>query len=688
MIFKSALEDALSKWYKAITGRDLDLQNPKSFNEKIQWCKLYDTNPLKTKLTDKYEVRRWIVDKIGREYLVDIFGVYEDWNEIIFDNLPQQFVIKTTHGCNQNIIVKDKNTFDKNKAKLQIEKWLNFNYYQQGIEMQYKDIKPRIIVEQYLENINNKLYSYKFWCFNGKVEYIVFQEDKFNSSNPILFNRNWEKQDFINNYNEQNCEIEKPDNLDKMISIAEFLSEAFAFVSVDLYRLTNGTIKFDKMDFSPGSGVYKWHNVDNDFKIGQLFNIEPLKDKLTNQYDKLMNQYNKSKVIFFTPVYNARSTIERAYKSLVNQTDKNWIWHVVDDVSTDGTYELLQKLSNEDDRIILHRNKVNNVIDEGNDIVDIGFMYSDIDYLAVLDADDEYNSDFIIECKSCAIANNLDIVVGGYERVFENGDTEICKSNNKIFILTKDEKRTGYISHLISMGTYWGKLFKISTLRKINVNNLIYQHIAGHDTAFAVELFTNAENILILNRAFYKHYVCLTSKFRTWGKGTIDGYLKLYKLEEKYLLKYNFMEFETNKKYIQYLNLGLLIIAVQTLFKSKLTDYEKQKEILKIGEAEYIKDVIANESFDDWCNSNITGQKDIKKICFTLIKDWMLSQTDIEDDLVLEFCETAQLFCASMNDEEGWLKFKILHANALIELGNKMIEQGEQEMQELERMLS
>ncbi|ONI38787.1 hypothetical protein AN396_09895 [Candidatus Epulonipiscium fishelsonii] len=675
MIFKNELEDALSKWYKARTGRDLDLQNPQTFNEKIQWYKLYDTDPLKTKLTDKYEVRRWVADKIGREYLVDIFGVYEDWNEIIFDNLPQQFVIKTTHGCNQTIIVQDKNAFDKNKTKLQIEKWLNFNYYEQGVEMQYKDIKPRIIVEQYLENINNQLYSYQFWCFNGKVEYIVFQEDKFNSSDLILFNRNWEKQDFINNY----CEIEKPDNLDKMIGIAEFLSEVFAFVSVDLYRLTNGNIKFDKMNFSPYSGVYKWHNVDNDFKIGQLFNIEPLKDKLTNQY-------NNSKVIFFTPVYNAMSTIERAYKSLVNQTDKNWIWHVVDDASTDGTYELLQKWSNEDDRIILHRNKVNNIIDEGNDIVDIGLMYNDIDYLAVLDADDEYTSDFIRDCKNYAIANNLDIVASGREDIINNKCVDVKIVDNPLLILTKTGKEKFFIESFNCMATYWGKLFKISILNKINRANLIYQHINGHDVAFSIELFKKATNIGILNKAFYKYYIYPNSKARIWREGKIESYIRIYDLLENYLVYAKPAISEINEKFIRFVSLILMATAVELLIKSDLTDYEKQQEILKVGRVNYIKCIMSDEGFNDYCN-NLSDQKDIKNNCFTLIKDWMLSQTDIKDDLILEFCEIGQLFCASMNDTEGWVEFKILHANAMIELGNNMIEQGEQEIQELERML-
>ncbi|ONI46961.1 hypothetical protein AN644_02125 [Candidatus Epulonipiscium fishelsonii] len=494
----------------------------------------------------------------------------------------------------------------------------------------------------------------------------------------MLFNRNWEKRDFVNNYNEQNCEIKKPDNLDKMLNIAETLSKGFTFVSINLYRLNNGDIKFDDLDFTPCSGAYKWININTDVEIGKFFSIEPLKDKLTNQY-------NNSKVIFFTPVYNAINSIERAYKSLVNQTDKNWIWHVVDDASNDGTYELLQKLSNEDNRIILHRNKVNNVIDEGNDIVDIGVMYSDIDYLAVLDADDEYISNFIKECKTYAIANNLDIVAGSREEVINN--KSCVKENNQFLILTKTDKEKNFIKSFNCMSTYWGKLFKISILKKINRANLIYQHINGHDIAFSVELFKKATNIGVLRKAFYKYYIYPNSKARIWKKGKIDSYLKIYELLENYLLCSKSTISEINEKFTQLVNLILINVAVELLIKSDLTDYEKQQEILKIGRANYIKRVIMDEKFDDWFN-NLTEEKDTKNNCFTLIKDWMLSQTDIEDDLVLEFCETGQLFCASMNDEKGWIKFKILHANALIELGNKMAEQGEKETLELERILN
>ncbi|ONI38514.1 hypothetical protein AN640_02475 [Candidatus Epulonipiscium fishelsonii] len=370
----------------------------------------------------------------------------------------------------------------------------------------------------------------------------------------------------------------------------------------------------------------------------------------------------------------------------MNQTDKNWIWHVVDDVSTDGTYELLQKFANKDERIILHRNKVNNVVDEGNDIVDIGIMYRDIDYLAVLDADDEYTSDFIIECKNYAVANNLDIVSANYKQIINNEFTD-SELDTEGIILTKIEKEKIFIKTFEVMRTYWGKLFRIGTLKIIDRANLIYQHNNGHDTAFSIEFFKKAKNIGILKKIFYKYYIYETSKSQNWRKGKIESYIKIHNLIEQYLLDCNPIIVEINKNFMKSNFLYLISFSIKLLIlKSNLTNYEKQQEILKIGRAPITKHILADDKFDDNCNE--FDDKNIKKTCFTFLKNWMLAQTVIEDDIILEFCKIGQLFCASMNDKEGWTKFSILHANALIELWNKMIAQGEQEIQGLERMLN
>lgn len=265
----------LKKWFFEKTGDSLDLDNPKTFNEKIQWLKLYDRNPLKTKLADKYEVRDWIKEKIGEEYLIPLLGVWDNFEDIDFDDLPNKFVLKCNHGCHQHFLVKNKNEFDKSFAKEKFNEWMNKNWaYCAGLELHYKDIKPRILAEKFIES-RYGLTDYKLWCFDGQVKYIQYisERDKYGEYKMAFFDREWKKQDFISNYVIIDEEIKKPDNLDKLIEIAEILAKDFQFVRVDLYILDNGDIKFGEMTFTPGSGVLNWQPKSQNMEIGKILNI-------------------------------------------------------------------------------------------------------------------------------------------------------------------------------------------------------------------------------------------------------------------------------------------------------------------------------------------------------------------------------------------------------------------------------
>ena len=155
----SQYEEELKDWYKRRTKKELDLENPKTFNEKIQWLKLYDSTPIKTKLADKYLVREWVKEKIGEEYLVPLLGVWDKFDDIDFDKLPDKFVLKCNHGCGWNLIVTDKSKIDKVEAKKKFDKWMNTNFaFCNGLELHYKNIQPKIIAEEYLENNGGDLY--------------------------------------------------------------------------------------------------------------------------------------------------------------------------------------------------------------------------------------------------------------------------------------------------------------------------------------------------------------------------------------------------------------------------------------------------------------------------------------------------------------------------------------------------
>lgn len=266
----------LCEWFKRTTGQNLDLENPKTFNEKLQWLKLYDSTPLKTRLADKYLVRDWVKEKIGEEYLIPLLGVWDSFDEIDFDALPNQFVLKANHGCGWNIIVTDKSKFDKADAKKKFDSWMKLNFaYSFGLELQYLNIPPKIIAEAYVENAGNDLYDYKVFCFNGKAESIMFLSERKTGLKMAFYDLQWNKLPFTYSFPRNPEDIPKPQNLDLLISLAEKLSEGFAHVRVDFYILNDGTLKFGEMTFTSASGSCKWNPPEQNRIYGDLITLPP-----------------------------------------------------------------------------------------------------------------------------------------------------------------------------------------------------------------------------------------------------------------------------------------------------------------------------------------------------------------------------------------------------------------------------
>lgn len=197
-------ENQLKKIYHMKTGIKLNIKNPHSFNEKIQWLKLHDLTTLKTKLTDKYLVREWVQEKIGQKYLIPLIGVFDSLDEIDINKLPEKFVMKTNHGSGCNVIVKNKIEINWSEAEKNFNKWMSINFaWMQGLELQYKDIKPIILVEHYIENNGNNLFVYKFYCFNGKAKYIHVvgnRNIKEHYVQEVFYSVEWERQDFVSSF--------------------------------------------------------------------------------------------------------------------------------------------------------------------------------------------------------------------------------------------------------------------------------------------------------------------------------------------------------------------------------------------------------------------------------------------------------------------------------------------------------
>ena len=286
----------LVKWYENVTHKKLNLDNPQTFNEKIQWMKLYDSTPIKTRLADKYLVRDWVKEKIGEEYLVPLLGVYDRFEDIDFDKLPNKFVIKCNHGSGFNIIVKDKTQLDMVEVKSKLAKWMVENFaFHAGCELHYKNIQPKIIIEEYMENNSGDLYDYKFWCFDGKVEYIQFlSERNLGGLKMAFYDREWNKQNFVYSHPLDSKDMPRPENLDKMISLAEKLSKGFNHVRVDFYKLDDGRIVFGEMTFTSASGICKWnHEQINQFFGRKITLPERAYDVDTGEYYVLPRNYHQ-----------------------------------------------------------------------------------------------------------------------------------------------------------------------------------------------------------------------------------------------------------------------------------------------------------------------------------------------------------------------------------------------------------
>ena len=271
---KEQYADELKLWYKRTTKKELNLEAPKTFNEKIQWMKLYDSTPLKTRLADKYLVRDWVKEKIGEEYLVPLLGVWDSFEEIDFDKLPDQFVLKANHGSGWNIIVKDKNSLDRAEAKKKLDMWMSKNFgLKSSMELHYMRIEPKIIAEQYIENIDG-LYDYKVLCFSGKAHYIWVDIDRFTDHCRNIYDLEWNLQPFTIGYKQSKKEVPPPKQLSKMIELSKILSAGFAHVRVDFYEVED-QIYFGEMTFTSGNGGETFTPPQYERVLGDLIQLPP-----------------------------------------------------------------------------------------------------------------------------------------------------------------------------------------------------------------------------------------------------------------------------------------------------------------------------------------------------------------------------------------------------------------------------
>ena len=260
--------------YFIVFGKRLRLKNPQTYSEKLQWLKLHEGDPIYTRMVDKAEAKKYVTEIIGEEYIIPTYGVWNHFDEIDFDKLPDQFVLKTTHDSGV-IICKDKKTLDKNAAKVKLEKSLKNDYYYTSKEWPYKNVVPRIIAEKYMEDESGELCDYKLFCFDGKMKALFIATDRFTSGEETkfdFFDENFNHLPFTNGHPNATKPIKKPESFQQMKDLAEKLSQKIPHVRVDFY-CTNGKIYFGELTFFHWGGFKRFEPEEWDFKFGEWFKL-------------------------------------------------------------------------------------------------------------------------------------------------------------------------------------------------------------------------------------------------------------------------------------------------------------------------------------------------------------------------------------------------------------------------------
>ncbi len=273
-------EDFLKKKYKQVFGVRLNLDNPQTYNEKLQWLKLYDRKKEYTKMVDKYEVKKYVADTIGKKYVIPTIDVWNSVNDIDFDKLPKQFVLKCTHDSGGVVICKDKDKFNFIKAKKVLTKAIKKDFYKAVREWPYKNVKHRIIAEEYITDEDGQdIKDYKFYCFNGKVKCIMVNSDRNSEevTKADYFDENFNWLNFTWGYQHSKNIPCKPQGFEEMKRIAEILSKDLIHVRIDLYYVKN-KIFFGEITFYDGSGFSKIEPKEWDLKLGSYIKLPQNKE--------------------------------------------------------------------------------------------------------------------------------------------------------------------------------------------------------------------------------------------------------------------------------------------------------------------------------------------------------------------------------------------------------------------------
>lgn len=263
-------------WQAKAPKQKLNIRKPRSFSDKIIWLKLNHVIKNSSQLVDKFLVREFVSEKIGSEYLIPLIGAWDDAEAIEFDDLPDRFVAKASHGSGWNIVCEDKKKLDVKVAKRTFARWLKLNYYYYYREEQYRHCPPRIVIEKHLGDISNQpAEDYKFFCFAGEPKYVQIDVDRFTKHKQAFYDVNWNKLYFHQLFPRYNEPLEKPKKFDELLDMARKLSEGLPFARIDLYH-HGGNPYFGEITLHPHSGCAPFFPFEYDLKFGNDLDLSLL----------------------------------------------------------------------------------------------------------------------------------------------------------------------------------------------------------------------------------------------------------------------------------------------------------------------------------------------------------------------------------------------------------------------------
>lgn len=269
-------EKAVRRSYESQAGKPLDLENPQTFSEKLQWYKLRYRDPLMEQCADKIAVRDYVSACGFADSLNEIYAVYDNVKDIDLDALPPQFVLKAAHGSHMNVIVKDRSRLNWHQEKMMLRSWLRQDIAWSGREWVYKNLPKRLLAEKYLEDASGDLCDYKFFCFNGRPTYMQLEVGRFSGHHARNFyDMDWNLQPFGKDLPcDPDAKVEKPEHFEEMKKMAEKLAQPFQFVRVDLYE-AQGKVYFGELTFFPAGGRPNFKPPEYDLIVGNQWELVP-----------------------------------------------------------------------------------------------------------------------------------------------------------------------------------------------------------------------------------------------------------------------------------------------------------------------------------------------------------------------------------------------------------------------------